>query len=91
MYKIKLPANFTPEPDNTVFILAGDNGLAVGCHGLMGEMHNLADDGRYVDVRQQRLQTRSRASLYSSTILPTRRMRSMSPVEDISSEMPRIR
>lgn len=28
------------ELDNTVFILAGDNGLAVGCHGLMGKQNH---------------------------------------------------
>ena len=28
------------ELDNTIFILAGDNGLAVGCHGLMGKQNH---------------------------------------------------
>ncbi len=28
------------ELENTIFILAGDNGLAVGCHGLMGKQNH---------------------------------------------------
>ncbi len=28
------------ELDNTIFILAGDNGLAMGCHGLMGKQNH---------------------------------------------------
>lgn len=28
------------EMENTIFILAGDNGLAVGCHGLMGKQNH---------------------------------------------------
>lgn len=30
----------TGELENTVIVLAGDNGLAVGCHGLMGKQNN---------------------------------------------------
>lgn len=34
--------------DNTLIVLAGDSGLAVGCHGLMGKQNVYDEDGLHV-------------------------------------------
>ncbi len=38
----------TGQYDNTLVVLAGDSGLAVGCHGLMGKQNVYDEDGVHV-------------------------------------------